>query len=127
MFPTRSTHRATRLSSFANLRDFLQSTLDDFGYLKVQHLLMVASPIRLIPLWVASMASIEYKGHTLTRLCAAYGVAKTDINLSFALKFLTSASAAIGESLSVTENCICKFGRVTVKTVDKNYVFRHGF
>jgi hypothetical protein len=80
---------------------------------------MVASPIGLLPLWVASMASIEYNGHIFTRLCAAYGVAKTDINLSFALKFLTSASAAIGESLSVTENCICKSGRDTVKMVDK--------
>jgi hypothetical protein len=80
---------------------------------------MVASPIGLLPLWVASMASIEYNGRTFTRLCAAYGVAKTDINLSFALKFLISASAAIGESLSVTENCICKFGWDTVKIADK--------
>jgi hypothetical protein len=47
------------------------------------------------------MASIEYNGRAFTRLCAAYSVAKTDINLSFALKFLTSASAAIGESLLV--------------------------
>jgi hypothetical protein len=61
------------------------------------------------------MASIEYNGRTFTRLCATYSVAKTDINLSFAPKFLTSASAAIAESLSVTENCICKFGRDTVK------------
>jgi hypothetical protein len=80
---------------------------------------MVASPIDLLTLWVASMASIEYNGRTTTRLCAAYGVAKTDINLSFALKFPTSASVAIDESLLVTENCICKFGRDTVKMVDK--------
>jgi hypothetical protein len=80
---------------------------------------MVASPIGLLPLWVAFMASIEYNSRTFTILCAAYGVAKTDINHSFALKFLTSASAAIGKSLSVTDNFICKFGRDTVKMVDK--------
>jgi hypothetical protein len=67
--PTRPTHRATRLSSFADLRDFLQTDLMGFGFLKVQHLLMVASPIGLLPLWVSFMASIEYNGHTFTRLC----------------------------------------------------------
>jgi hypothetical protein len=81
---------------------------------------MFASPIGLLPLWVAFMARIEYNSCTFTILCAAYGVAKADINDSFlALKFLTSASAAIGESLLVTNNCICKFGRDTVKMVDK--------
>jgi hypothetical protein len=45
---TRPTHRATRLSLFADLRDFLQSNLDGFGYLEVQHLLMLASPIGLL-------------------------------------------------------------------------------
>jgi hypothetical protein len=67
---------------------------------------MDTSPIGLLPLWVASIASIEYNGRIFVRLCAVYGVAKTDINLSFVLKFLASASAAIGESLSVTDNCI---------------------
>jgi hypothetical protein len=56
---------------------------------------------------------------TFTRLCAAYGFAKTDINLPYALKYLSACSAAIGESLSVTENSICKFGRNTVKMVEK--------
>jgi hypothetical protein len=93
--------------------------MDGFGYLKVQHLLMVVSHIGLLPLWVASMASIEFNGCTFIRLCAACGLAKTDIDLSFALKFLTFASAAIGESLLVTENFICKFGWDTVKRVDK--------
>jgi hypothetical protein len=69
--PTQTTHRATRLSSFADLRDFLQSNLLGFSFLKVQHLLMVASPIGLLPLWVSSMASIEYNDRTFTRLCAA--------------------------------------------------------
>jgi hypothetical protein len=90
-----------------------------FGFLKVQHLLMVASPIRLLPLRVSSMASIEYNGRTFTRLCTAYGVAKTDINLPFALKYLSACSAAIGESLSATENSICKFGRDTANMVEK--------
>jgi hypothetical protein len=80
---------------------------------------MVASPISLLPLWVASMASIDYNGCTFTRLCAVYGVAQTDANHSFTLQFLTTASAAIGKSFSVTENCICKFRRDTVKMVDK--------
>jgi hypothetical protein len=83
---------------------------------------MVASPTSLLPLWVSSMTSIEYNGRTFTRLCAAYGVAKTDFNLSYALRYLNSATAAIGESLSVTENSICKFGRDTVKMVDKKMV-----
>lgn len=120
--PTRPTHRAKRQSCFADLRDFLQSNLDGFGYLKVQHLIMVASPIGLLPLWVSSMASLEYNGRTFTKLCAAYGVAKTDINVSFARKYLTAASSAIGESFSVTENCICKFARDTVKMIDKKMV-----
>jgi hypothetical protein len=65
------------------------------------------------------MASIEYNGRTFTRLCVIYRVAKTDTNLSFALKFLTSASVALGESLWVTDNWTCKFGQDTGKTVDK--------
>jgi hypothetical protein len=83
---------------------------------------MVASPIGLLPLWVSSMASIEYNGRTFTRLCAAYGFAKTDINHPCALKYLSACSAAIGESLSVTENSICKFGQDTVKMVGKKMV-----
>jgi hypothetical protein len=83
---------------------------------------MVASRIGLLPLRVSSMAILEYNGRTFTRLCAAYGVAKTDINHSFALQYLTAASAAIGESFTVTDNCICKFGRDTVKMVDKKMV-----
>jgi hypothetical protein len=93
-----------------------------FDFLKVQHLLMVASPIGLLPLWVSSMASIEYNDCTFTRLCAAYGVAMTGINHPCALKYLSASSAAIGESLSVTENSICKFGRDTVKMVEKKMV-----
>jgi hypothetical protein len=120
--PTRPTHRTARLSAFADLRDFLQTNLSGFGFLKVHHLLMVTSPIALLPLWVSSMASIEYNGRTFTRLCAAYGFAKTDINHPCALKYLSACSAAIGESLSVTENSICKFGRDTVKVVEKKMV-----
>jgi hypothetical protein len=82
----------------------------------------VASPIGLLPLWLSSMASIEYNGRTLTRLCAAYGFAKTDINHPCALKYLSACSAAIGESLPVTENSICEFGRDTVKMVGKKMV-----
>jgi hypothetical protein len=120
--PTRPTHLAARLSAFADLRDFLQTNLSGFGFLKVQHLLLVASPIGLLPFWVSSMASIEYNGCTFTRLCAAYGFAKSDINHPCALKYLSACSAAIGESLSVTENNICKFGPDTVKMVGKKMV-----
>jgi hypothetical protein len=67
---------------------------------------MVASPISLLSLWVSSMASIEYDGCTFTRLCAAYSVAKTDINLPYALEYLSSCSASIGKSLSVTEKTV---------------------
>jgi hypothetical protein len=83
---------------------------------------MVASPIGLLPLWVSSMASIEYNGCTFTRLCATYGFVKTDINHPCALKYLSACSAAIGESLLVTENSICKFGWDTVKMVEKKMV-----
>jgi hypothetical protein len=110
--PTQPAHRAARLFAFADLRDFLQTYLPGFGFLKVQHLLMVASPIGLLPLWVSSMASIEYNGRTFTRLCADYGFAKTDINHPCALKYLSACSAALGESLPVMENSICKFGRI---------------
>jgi hypothetical protein len=120
--PTRPTHRAARLSAFANLRDFLQTNLPGFGFWKVQHLLMVASPIGLLPLWVSSMASTEYNGRAFTRLCAAYGFAKTDINHPCALKYLSACFAAIGESLSVTKNSICKFGWDTVEMVGKQMV-----
>jgi hypothetical protein len=68
------------------------------------------------------MASFENNGHTFTRVCATYGVAKTDVNLSFSLKFLTIASTAIGKALLVTENCICKFSQDTVEMVDKKMV-----
>jgi hypothetical protein len=47
---------------------------------------------------------------------------KTDINHPCALKYLSACSAAIGESLPVTENSICKFGRDTVKVVEKKMV-----
>jgi hypothetical protein len=83
---------------------------------------MVASPIGLLPLWVTSTASIEYNGRTFTRLCATYGFAKTDVNHPCALKYLFACSAAIGESLSVTENSVCKFGRDTIKMVEKKMV-----
>jgi hypothetical protein len=84
---------------------------------------MVASPIGLFPLWVSSMAStIEYNRRTFTRICAAYGFDKTDINYPCALKYLSACSAAIVKSLSVTENSICKFGRDTVKMVEKEMV-----
>jgi hypothetical protein len=83
---------------------------------------MVASPIGLLPLWVSFMASIEYNGCTFTRLCAAYGFGKTDINHPCVLKYMSACSAAIGESLSVTENSTCKFGRDTVKMVGKKIV-----
>jgi hypothetical protein len=97
---------------------------------------MVAAHIALLPLWVSSMASIEYNGRTFTRLCAACGFAKTDINHPCALKYLSACSATIGKSLSVTENSICKYGQDTVKMVEKKMVkgqsavksnFRHSF
>jgi hypothetical protein len=89
LVPVKSAHRATQLSSVANLRDFLQTYLAGLGFLNVQHFLMVASPISLLPLWISSTVSIEHNGRTYTRLCAASGLAKTYINLSFALQFFT--------------------------------------
>ena len=105
-YSVKPTHRTIRIKAFCDLRNYLQTNLCGVGYLKMQHLLMVAAPIGLVPLWVAGMAVIEYNGRTFTRLWAAYGFDKSDVTSKCADGFLTTSAAAIGQSLSVTENAI---------------------
>lgn len=105
---------SNRSNAFVFLRDFLRSTLAGAGYLTVQHLLMVAAPLGLVPLWVASMATFETNGLSFISMCEAYGVAKSDINATYASKLLMAASKGLGVSLSVAENVFRKFGRDTL-------------
>ena len=124
LYSRKPSHKANRYSAFADLRDYLQSNLAGVGHLKVQHFLMVAAPIGLVPLWLSSLAIVELNGRTFQRLSSAYGFNKSEANQPFAQKLLVATASLIGESAALVDNLLCKYGRDHFRTLKNTVVYQ---